>query len=77
MADDLRAQLLKVLWEAPYDHEDQVDALLPTLERHSWGLVVATLDEIRGAIALLPGADPSGIVDTMLRDSAARFRERS
>jgi len=28
-ADDLRAQLVKTLWDAPYDQEDQADALLP------------------------------------------------
>jgi hypothetical protein len=52
------------------------DKLMAILERHAWGLVSATLDEIRSAIALLPGADPTGVVDTMLRTAAAKFRER-
>jgi hypothetical protein len=55
----------------------QVIELTATLERQLWGLTADTLEELRGAIALLPGADPTGVVDTMLRQSAARFRERA
>jgi hypothetical protein len=66
VADDLRAQLVKVLWEAPYDQEDQADAIVPVVEQWARGLVAYHLR----AAAELVHDDPEAAAHILRRADA-------
>lgn len=64
MADDLRAQLVKVLWDAPYDQEDQADALLPVVRAYAAQQLRDAADDLQ------PHENPYGLAGQKLRARA-------
>lgn len=73
MADDLRAQLVKALWDAPYDHEDQADALLPVVRAYVSDLADQLERKAAEHAAEYPGAYADGLeaAAAFIRDRAA------